>query len=443
MSASRIPMSSSPHLTPSRPTLLVESSPALPLVHLTVAFRNGAASDPLDKDGLARITARMLRRGAGGMTSAEIEERIDALGASLSAEVSSSVVSLHADVISRSLDAFIDLLAKIVGEPTFDEVELGRLLREAEGELIESRDNDRSLAVRHFRRHLFEGHAYGRRLGGQIPSLRGIVRDDVVRAYNRIFTRGNAVIAFSGDITDVRAQELADRIVAGLPDRPAEPTIIPEPTMKPGRRLVVVDKPERTQTQILIGTLGSHPKDEDHFPLQVATTVLGGTFTSRLMREVRSKRGWSYGAYARLPYEQRRDAFSMWTFPAATDAAACIALKLELLHDWRQKGITARELAFVKKFMVRSHAFEIDTADKRVQLRLDSELLDLPEGHHERYVEHVKAVQLEAANEAIRHRISEDDLLVTVVGTHAQIGDAVAKAIPRLDEVIVVPFDAE
>lgn len=443
MSASPSTMSQSLPRTPSRPTVYVEPSPALPLVHITLAFRQGAASDPLDKDGLTRITTRMLRRGAGGMTSAEIEERIDALGASFSAEVSPSVVSLHADVISRSLDAFVDLLAKIVAEPAFDEVELGRLLREAEGELVEARDSDRSLAVRYFRRHLFEGHPYGRRLAGQIASLRGIVRDDVTAAYERIFTRGNAVVAFSGDITEARARELAERLVAGLPDRESEPTIIPEPTMKPGRRLVVVDKPERTQTQILIGTLGSHPKDEDHFPLQVATTVLGGTFTSRLMHEVRSKRGWSYGAYARLPYEQQRDAFSMWTFPAAIDAAACIALKLDLLHAWRQKGITARELAFVKKFMVRSHAFEIDTADKRVQLRLDSDLLGLPEGHHERYVEHIQAVKLDEANEAIRRRISEDDLLVTVVGTHAQIGDAVAKAIPRLDEVIVVPYDAE
>lgn len=425
------------------PSLHIEPSFALPIVHLSVAFRRGAADDPIGKDGLSRIVARMLRRGARGMSSAEIEERIDALGASLSAEVSPTVVSFHADVISRSLDDFIDLLAKLFSEPSFDEVELGRLLRESEGELVEARDSDRALVTRYFRRKLFEGHPYGRRLGGQIPSLRGIDRGDVVSAYERIFTRDQAVIAFSGDITEARANELAKRLLEGLPERGSEADPIPEPSIRRGRRLVFVDKPERTQTQILIGTLGSHPKDADHIPLQVATTVFGGTFTSRLMREVRSKRGWSYGAYARLPYEQRRDAFSMWTFPAATDAAACIALKLELLHTWREKGISPRELSFVKKFMVRSHAFEIDTADKRVHLRLETDLLGLPPDYHARYLEHVKAVELEAANQAVRERISEEDLLITVVGTHSAIGDAVARAIPNLDEVIVVPFDTE
>lgn len=436
-------MQSGPLMQTSQPSLYVEPSPALPLVHMTIAFRVGAAEDPPGKDGLARIVARMLRRGAKGMSSAEIEERIDALGGALSAEVSPSIVSLHADVISRSLDPFIDLLAKLLAEPAFEEVELGRLLREAESELIESRDSDRSLVTRHFRRVLFEGHPYGRRLGGQVATLRSITRDDVVTGYERIFRRDQAAISFSGDITEAQAKELSARLLAGLREGGKAGDSIPPPSIKPGRRLVLVDKPERTQTQILIGTLGSHPNDADHMPLQVATMVLGGTFTSRLMKEVRSKRGWSYGAYARLPYEHQRDAFSLWTFPAATDAAACIALKLQLLHDWREKGITPRELSFVKKYMARSHAFDIDTPDKRVQLRLDTDLLGLPRDYHERYVENVKAVELEAANEAIRNRISEDDLVIAVVGTASAIADEVAKAIPDLSETIVVPFDAE
>jgi hypothetical protein len=130
------------------------------------------------------------------------------------------------------------------------------------------------------------------------------------------------------------------------------------------RRLVFVDKPERTQTQILLGEVGSHPRDADHISLHVATTIFGGTFTSRMMKAIRSERGWSYGAYARLPYDKERDAFSMWTFPAAKDAAACITLELELLNAWRDKGISARELAFAKRYLVRSHAFDIYTPQR-------------------------------------------------------------------------------
>jgi zinc protease len=421
----------------------VEENQALPFVSIAVAIRSGASSDPVGKEGLTRVLVRMLRRGCRGLRSHEIEEKIDALGAEFSADVSPSVITLHGDVISRSLDPFVDLLATMTAEPTFDEVELGRLLRETQGEIVEARDNDRSLATRHFRRLVFEDHPYGRRLGGTIPSVLGLTRQDVVSHYRRHFLRSNVAIAFSGDVSESRAVELSKRLVSGLADGTAVEDAMQSPVSRGGRRLVFVDKPERTQTQILVGDVGSHPKDPDHIALHVGTTIFGGTFTSRMMRAIRSQRGWSYGAYARLPYDRHRDAFSMWTFPAAKDAAACIELELALVNDWRDKGITPRELAFAKRYLVRSHAFDIDTPQKRVHQRLDIDLFDLPLDYHTHYVDHVQSVTLEQANEAVRHRISTDALVVSVVGTHAEIGDAVAKSVPGLSKVEVVAYDAE
>src|SRR5262249_15054243 len=153
--------------TPGAVPLYLEESHTLPLVNIAVVIGTGAAADPEGKEGLSRVLARMLRRGCLGMTSHEIEERIDALGAELSADVSPTMITLHGDVIARSLDDFTTLLARLIAEPTFDEVELGRLLRESQGEIIEARDNDRSLATRQFRRVLFEGHPYGKRISGQ------------------------------------------------------------------------------------------------------------------------------------------------------------------------------------------------------------------------------------------------------------------------------------
>jgi zinc protease len=198
----------------------------------------------------------------------------------------------------------------------------------------------------------------------------------------------------------------------------------------------------RTLTQILIGGLGTHPSDPDHVALSVGNTIFGGTFTARLMNEVRSKRGWSYGAYSSLPYDRRRQSFSMWVFPKATDAAACIELELQLLEKWRNKGVTKKELSWAKRFLIRSHAFTVDTPSKRVGLQLDSELYQLPEGYYDNYLEHVRSVTLEQVNAAIQTRISADDLLVTVVGTEKDVGEAVRKAIPGLSNSEVVPFDA-
>jgi zinc protease len=161
------------------------------------------------------------------------------------------------------------------------------------------------------------------------------------------------------------------------------------------------------------------------------------------MQEVRVKRGWSYGAYSSLPYDRRRQAFSLWTFPKASDASACISLELELLHALREGGVTKAELGWARRYLLRSHAFAVDTAAKRAGLALDAELYELPNGYYERYLDSLRAVTLEQANQAIRERISEDDLLIVVVGTEADVGGAVRDAIPRLEKSEVVRYDAE
>ena len=423
--------------------VFVEPSDALPIVSVAVTFRSGSAHDPEGRDGLARVMARMLRRGAQGYTSQQIEESIDALGAELATDVSVSSLTVHFEVIRRSLDPMVALVATLLARPSFDERELSRLLRESEAEIIEARDNDRGLASRGFRRTLFAGHPYGRRVSGQIATLRALGEGDVRAFYARHFSRANAIVTISGDLGEDEGVAVAARLLEGLPEGERISDPVPPPPALPGRHLVFVDKPERTQTQMVVGGLGTDAHDPDHFALFLANTAFGGTFTSRLMQEVRVKRGWSYGASSRVSFDRQRDAFTMWTAPAATDAAACLALELELHHTFREEGVTEEELEFVKRYLVRSHAFDIDTARKRVHQKLEAELYGLPPGYHERYLEHVGAVDRAAANAAVRARLSEDDLVIGVVGTHAEIGEAVAKAIPRLASVTVAPFDQE
>jgi len=421
----------------------VETSRELPLVNIMVGFRVGSFLDPEGKEGLTKLMVRMLRRGAAGMDAPTLEAAIDRIGADFSEHVGISTVSLHIDVIRRSLAAGVELLAKMIGSAAFDTVELGKLTRETEGEIIEARDSDRSLCARAFRRSVFEGHPFSRRTSGLIPTVRSITREEILGAYERTFARDNCAMAFSGDISESEAASAAEVIAAALPKGKGPQRTITDPVFPKGRRLVFVDKPERTQTQLLIGGVGTHVRDEDHIPLHVANTVFGGTFTSRLMREVRSKRGWSYGAYASLPIDVCREAFSMWTHPSSEDAAACLELELSLLQKLRDSGIKSKELSFAKKYLVRSHAFEVDTASKRVHRKLATSLYDLPPDYYDSYLDRVRAVTKEQANEAVRRRLSSDDLVVAITGTHASIGEKVAAAIPGLVSQTVVPFDLE
>jgi len=421
--------------------VLLETSRALPLVTVSVGLRTGALLDPRGKEGTTRLLSRLMRRTGGGLEPHVIDTRIDSLGASLGADVAHSTMVFQATVISRSLDAFVDLLVDVLGRPGLAEAELARLQRETLAELTDSLDDDRGIARRFFRRRFFGDHPYGRSVSGTAKSVPEITPADVRSVYERTFVRDNLVFALSGDLTEARASRIAERIAEALGTGPAPGDATPEPVPVPGRRLVIVDKPERTQTQILIGCLGSHTRDEDHVALLVANTIFGGTFTARMTQEVRSKRGWSYGAYSNVPFDRRRQTFSMWTFPKAEDAGPCLKLELEMLHEFREKGVTKAELSWAKRYLVRSHAFAVDTAAKRVGLALDQTLYDLPEDYYARYLDRISAVTLEQANAAVQNRLSEADLLVTVVGTEANIGDSVRGAIENLSSSEVVPFD--
>jgi zinc protease len=211
---------------------------------------------------------------------------------------------------------------------------------------------------------------------------------------------------------------------------------------KPGRRLRIVDKPERTQTQIMIGRLGTSPADADHTALIVGNAVFGGTFTSRLMRAVRSERGWSYGASSRLGLDRTREAFNVWTFPQASDAAACAALELQLLEELYEKGITQDELTFAQSYLAKSFAFSTDTADKRLEQAVDLWLYALSPDYFSRYVQRIQHVTRDEVNAAIAKRLSPAELTLAAVATDADIGDAL-RALPGLTEVQVVPFDAD
>ncbi len=423
--------------------LLLEPAHAVPLVSLVVAFRSGSSVDPQGKDGLARVAMRMLRRGCEGMTAEQVDFRIDVLGAEMAVDTSASTVAIHAQVISRNLDAFVELLARLVSTPTFPEDELQRLKRETVAEIIESRDSDRVVAQKAFQRALFPGHPYGRNAGGTTRTVESISRDDVLAFTRRYVVQGNAVIGLAGDVTPEQATQVAGKLVASLAPGAAATDEVPEPAMPAGRHLLVVDKPDRTQTQILVGTLGTSPHDPDHVPLVVANAVFGGTFTSRLMREVRSKRGWSYGASARTVIDRRRQAWIMWTFPAAEDAPPCLKLTVELMEAWVRDGVTPREVAFIQRYLIRSHAFDIDTAPKRLHQALDVELLGLPSDYYSGWTDHVKAVTPESASQAVRERIHPEALLAVVVGTASQIKESLEKAVTGFADTQVVPFDAE
>ena len=425
-------------VTPAGVVVLSEESHAIPLVDVTAVLRTGALADPEGLDGLARVAARMLRMGTKTRSAEETEELLERLGASLSIDVSHGTIRFMGSVIARSFPAFLALFGEILRAPALRPKDLARVKRESIADLSQQRDNDRWLGSRAFRSALFGDHPYARSPLGSVASLRRVSVEDVSGFLGRYVTAPNLVLGIAGDVVAKDLPKLVGDALGGLPRSSPKPIALASPRRALGRRLVIVDKPGRTQTQMFLGTLGSRLRDPDFHTLFVANTAFGGTFSAPLIQEVRARRGYSYSASSRLGADREREAWTIYTHPSSESAKDCLALELELVERFVSRGPSAAELEFAKSYLVKSHAFDLDTPQKRLEPRVEAEVQGLPRSFHEKFVARVSAVELDAARAAVRRRLASRDLTIAIVATARDVIDSVRSLV---DDVRVVPFD--
>lgn len=422
--------------------VFLEESHALPVVDVEVLIRRGGLTDPEGREGLTRMTARLMRRGPKGLGAEAFDEALDALGSTLNVAVGHEYVRIHGTVLRRNLEAYLALLGRILVTPAMRAADFARLKRRSLAELVQLRDHDRALASRAFRRLLFGAHPYGRPLSGDVESTRALKRDEVRAHHAALVRAGDLMIGVAGAVTEEALRPLVERAFARVPEGKARGGRPRAPRPKKGRRVLVVDKPDRTQTQLYVGTLGLKMGDPDQHALTVANTGFGGTFTSRLMKEVRSERGWSYGAGSKVLADRQREAWTMWTHPGATQALDCLRLELELLDEWVARGLTTDEVERSKRYLIKSHAFDRETAIKRLDPQLETAFYGLPPDWHADYVRHVRGVTRARAQAAVRAHLSPDDLAIAMVATADDALLAGLADLPGVRSVATIPFDA-
>lgn len=410
------------------PVIIIEPSLDTPLVWFDVAIRGGAAADPRGVEGLHRHTALLARRGAGRRTRHELDETLDSLGAAIDVSVSRDAVSVSGLALSRHLDAVIELAADILAEPRWDEDEHARLLRETPQVLDEVRDDDSALATRWFDWVCTPGHSYGRTSLGTESSIAAIERAAAIDLWRREVTADNLVIGLAGDIDEAAAARIVERLVTRLPRTPRPAPMIEVPAgPAPGRRVVLVDKPDRTQAQLRIGHLSIRYGDRDTAAIAVAEAILGGMFSSRLMQEIRVKRGWSYGAGCALRRSRLPHWFEIWTAAGIDVAGPAVALTLELFAEYAANGPTDDEVEFARGYLVGSMPFHVATARQRMQLAVRDAVFELPSGFTAKLPEALAALTAGEIREACR-RCLRPDATVTVAVTTADKARAALEA---------------
>jgi zinc protease len=423
------------------PVVIIEPSHDTPLVWFDVAIRGGASADPIGVEGLHRHAALLARRGAGSRDRAALDETLDGLGAAVDVGVSRDAVTVSGLALSRHLDAVIDLAADVLAAPRFTEDEHARLLRETPQVLDEIRDDDSALATRWFDWLCCPGHAYGRTSLGTEASLARIERAAASELWHREVVPGNLVIGLAGDVDDATAARVVQRLVERLPAA-ARPEIVREVPARaaPGRRLILVDKPDRTQAQLRIGHLSARYGVDDTPALALAEAILGGMFSSRLMQEIRVKRGWSYGAGCALRRSRLPHWFEIWMAAGIDVAGPAVALTLELFADYAAHGPTDDEVDFARSYLVGAMPFHVATARQRMQLAVRDAVFELPAGFTTRLPEALGALTAADVRAACARYLQPDSVVTVAVTTADQAQRALEDA--GAGELTVVDHDA-
>ncbi|MBI3073243.1 MAG: insulinase family protein [Deltaproteobacteria bacterium] len=419
-------------------TVLLEERHDLPLVYAGVVMKGGIAREPQGKEGLASFTARLMARGTKALSRNQIEEKFEEIGSSFAAQATMEALWLGGSVIARNVDAFLGLVASLVTTPTFPAAELEKLRREVLSEIDLRREDDQSSARLFFKRFLYGKHRLGRDDAGTRAAVKSFSRDDVAGFYSSSISAGNMIIAIAGDVTRADIEKKLSSAFGSLVGEAATTSgdaVAPQEVE--GRRVLLVDRPGRTQTQMMVGQIAVPVTHPDYVPLTVANAAFGSGFTSRLMREVRVKRGWAYGARSMLVESRERGPFGIWTFPKNSDAMPTLDLVLKMYDEFSKNGITDEELEFAKGRLVGAHPFTMETAQKRVELVVRAELLGLPADFFLAYPQKVKAVTAKQVRDAVTRNLQAKNIAIVIVCTASHFKDKVAAVAGAKDVQII------
>lgn len=398
-----------------------EKNDALPLVYVNAAIKIGAAQDPEEKSGMANLMGEMMLRGTQSRTKEQLDQAIDQLGARLECETRTEAIVFRGAVLKSQFKAFSEVFLDILTHPRFPDSELVKIKSEVHSKILEQQGKDNILAKRHFESWFFGNHPYSKPIIGKMKTLPTISSQDLKNHYKKWVHSANMVIVGTGDLETESLNEFGEKLKKLRPTGEV-PADIPLPVVENKRRMLFIDKPDRTQTQIYVGQLGLKLTDSKYHAIYLGNHAYGGsTFTARMMTEIRAKRGWSYGAYSYFKNATQPHLWQYYLFPASKDTVAALKKSLEMLDDLKKSGITSAEFETAKRSLVNNAGFNYNTPLKRVENALNEKILRLPTGFYKEFGKELEKLSLTDVNRAIQSFIDPKSAAISVLGTASQL----------------------
>jgi zinc protease len=417
------------------------SRPAVPLVDFRILVKGGGEADPPNRAGLASVTAQLLRKGTSRRTADQFSEELDSLGGTFQTEQGpqsalSPATSITAGFLKKDFDAGLDLVADAVLRPAFPEAEVRKLVSQRVDAAKALKDNPQGAMASYFQSFFFgAAHPYGH--PPDEITLGRIARQDIVDFHQRMYCGRNMIVIVAGDFDPAVAGPKVARTFGGAAPGDSYEWARPAPPGA-GSRLLLIDKPDATQTYFYIGQPGIDRKNPDRVTLQLVNTLFGGRFTSMLNEELRVNSGLSYGANCQLQQPRLVGGIVITTFTKTDTTAKAVDLALATLKKLGEQGITADQLASAKAYVKGTYPPQrLETADQIAGVIGELELYGLGHDEVDDLFLRIDAVTLEQANAAARKYYQSGNLTFVMLGNAAKIREAAARYAPNVIEVSV------
>ncbi|MBC8122309.1 MAG: insulinase family protein [Gemmatimonadaceae bacterium] len=408
----------------------------VPLITAQLVIRSGGEVDPPDKPGLAALTAGLLAQGTTGRTALQIAQATDTLGAELGAQADwdGSVVSVNAT--TPKFGPAFEVFAEVVRRPAFAEMEIARTKTRTLSALQLTYNDPSALAELVAARVLYGGEAYGHPLTGTPGSVRSVTRGDLVAFYEEYYRPDNAILIIGGDIAPEAVYAAAERAFGDW-SNPAAP-VRPGQTVSAAdgqARVVVVDRPSAGRAALVVGRVGIARSSPDFFAGLVTNAILTG-FSGRLNKEVRIKRGLSYGASTQLDARRTPGPFLATTLVDNARVAEGASVVLGTITGVGKEPIDDPELRTRKAALTGSFARELQTIDGLVARVGALALYNIPLTELNFYIQDVEAVKPVEVQRFATTQLGPSSLII--------VGNArlfLADLRKRFWKVEVVPFE--
>lgn len=401
-------------VSPGGITAWLVQEPSIPFMALELRFRGGASLDAPGKRGAINLMTGLLEEGAGDLDARAFAREVESLAASFDYDVGNDSVSVSASFLTENRDAAVELLRLSLIEPSFDQVALDRVRGQVlTGLRSDAKDPDK-IATKAFNEMVFGDHPYATPYRGTIDSVTALTRDDIVAAHKAVLARDRLYVGAVGDITPEELGVLLDTLLGGLPETGA-----PQPGSAPvnitgGTTVIDFDTP---QSVAVFGQRGIEQDDPDFFAARILNQVLGaGGFESRLMTEVREKRGLTYGVYSYLVPRDHAATLQGQVASANERVAEAVAVIRDEWTRAAREGITQEELDAAKTYVTGAYPLRFDGNGPIARIMVGMQMLGLPIDYIATRNDKVEAVTLEDVQRVAGALLDPDNLMFVVVG---------------------------